>query len=66
MFLWPPKSGIIDESDEVVVIAKTIEAKYQDLETEILIHNGGTPCIFAIPVKHVSKKYYDWLSGEVE
>lgn len=65
MFLWPPKSGIIDESKEIVVIAKTIEAKYHELEAEIQKHNGGTPCIFAIPVKHVSKKYYDWLAGEL-
>jgi len=27
MFFWPPKSGIIDESKEVVLIAKTVECK---------------------------------------
>lgn len=67
MFFWPPLSGIIDESKEVVLIAKTIEAKYEELEEEVLkIHSFDTPCVMAIPLKHVSKKYYDWLVGELE
>jgi periplasmic divalent cation tolerance protein len=67
MFFWPPKSGIIDESKEVVLIAKTIESKYEALEVEVIkVHSYDTPCIFAIPVKHVTKKYYDWLVGEME
>lgn len=67
MFFWPPKSGIIDESKEVVLIAKTIESRYPQLEDEVhSIHSYDVPCIFAIPVKHVAKKYYDWLVGEME
>ena len=66
MFFWPPKSGIIDETKEVVLIAKTIESKYHALEVEIhKIHTYEVPCIIAIPVAHVSKKYYDWLTGEM-
>jgi len=66
MFFWPPKSGIIDESKEVVLIAKTIESKYQSLESEVAsIHTYDVPCIFAIPVVHVAKSYYDWLVGEM-
>lgn len=67
MFFWPPQSGKIDESSEVVLIAKTIESKYQALEKEVIkIHTFDTPCIIAIPTAHVSKKYYDWLVGEIE
>lgn len=67
MFFWPPKSGTIDESKEVVLIAKTIESKYSDLEAEVSkIHSYDIPCIFAIPVTHVAKKYYDWLVGEMQ
>jgi periplasmic divalent cation tolerance protein len=67
MFFWPPKSGIIDESKEVVLIAKTIESKFEALELEVIkIHSYDVPCIFAIPVQHVTKKYYDWLVGEME
>ena len=35
MFFWPPKSGKIDESKEVVLIAKTIEGKYEDEEGNV-------------------------------
>lgn len=67
MFFWPPKSGNIDESKEVVLIAKTVENKYQQLEEEVhKVHTYDVPCIFAIPVQHVAKKYYDWLVGEME
>ncbi len=60
-------SGVIDESKEVVLIAKTIESKYQDLEAEVVkVHTYNTPCIFSIPVTHVNKKYYDWLVGEMK
>jgi periplasmic divalent cation tolerance protein len=67
MFFWPPKSGTIDESREVMFIAKTTEAKYQELEDEVCkIHTHDTPCIIAIPIARVSKKYSDWLIGELE
>jgi periplasmic divalent cation tolerance protein len=67
MFFWPPKSGKIDESKEVTLIAKTIEGKYQALEEEIIkIHSFDTPCVIAIPTTHVSKKYYDWIVSELE
>lgn len=67
LFFWPPKSGVIDESKEVVLIAKTVEQKYQMLEDEVhQMHSYEVPCIFAIPVKHVAQKYYNWLIGEME
>ncbi len=67
MFFWPPKSGKIDESQEVVILAKTIESKYQELEDEVhKIHTYDVPCVIAIPVAHVAKKYYDWLVGELD
>ena len=66
IFWWPPKAGKIDESKEVVLIAKTLEKKYQALEKEVIkIHTYDTPCIIAIPVAHVGKKYYDWLVSEM-
>ncbi len=67
MFFWPPKSGKIDESKEVVLIAKTIESKYDLLEKEVIkIHSYDVACIFSIPVTHVAKSYYKWLVGEME
>lgn len=67
IFFWPPKSGKIEEGNEVTLIAKTIESKYQALEDEVhTIHTYEVPCVIAIPVAHVSKKYYDWLVGELK
>lgn len=67
MFWWPPKAGKIDESKEVVLIAKTIESKYKELEKEVIkVHSYDTPCIIAIPTYHVTKKYYDWIVEELE
>ncbi len=67
MFWWPPKSGKIDESKEVVMIIKTLENKYDELEKEIYkIHTYDTPCIIALPVHKVNKDYYDWIKGEIE
>jgi periplasmic divalent cation tolerance protein len=67
MFFWPPNSGKIDESKEVVLIAKTIDPKYDELESEVLkIHSYEVPCVFALPVSHVSKSYYEWLIGEMK
>lgn len=67
MFFWPAKSGKIDESKEVVLIAKTIEKNYQKLEDEVhKIHSYDVPCVLAIPVQHVAKKYYNWLIGEMK
>lgn len=67
MFWWPPKSNKIDESEEVVMIIKTIKSKYQELEKEICkIHSFETPCVVAIPVTNVNKDYYSWIKEEIK
>lgn len=67
MCFWPPNSGVLTEGKEVVLIAKTIESKYQELEDEVhkIQPSYDVPCVIAIPTAHVSKKYYDWLVGEI-
>lgn len=66
-YFWPPKSEKIEEANEVVLIAKTLESKYQSLEDEVhKIHSYKVPCVFAIPVTRVAKKYYDWIKDELE
>lgn len=66
MFFWPAKSRAIDESKEVLLIAKTLESKFKDLETEIYkVHPYDVPCIIAIPTQHVGEKYYNWLKDEL-
>ncbi len=65
-YFWPPKSDTFESNHEVVLIAKTVESKYQALEEEVTkLHTYDNPCILAIPVSHVRKEYYDWLIGEL-
>lgn len=62
----PPRENKIDESKEVILIAKTVESKYQGLEDEVhKVHSYDVPCVIAIPTAHVSKRYHDWLVGEI-
>lgn len=67
MYWWPPKANKIDETPETVMLIKTIERKYKEVEKEVCrVHSSDTPCIFALPVVHVYKPYFDWLKGEIE
>ncbi len=64
--LWPPGTGKIESSEESVLIAKTVKAKWTRLAAEVRnIHTYDTPAIVAIPVRDVDKKYYDWIKGEL-
>ena len=66
VFFWPPKSGKFDETKEVVLLIKSIESKYKTIEKRVKeLHSYDTVCVFALPVKHVIKEYYDWLTGEI-
>jgi len=58
MFFWPPKENKIDESKEVVLIAKTTKKHYSDLELEVKkIHTYDVPCIIAIATAYVAQSY---------
>ncbi len=66
IYFWPPKSDVIEEADESVLIIKTIKSKYLEIEKEIhKIHHSDTPCIFSIQIDQVDGKYYQWLVGEI-
>ena len=65
-YWWPPKSNKIEESNETILIVKTVEKKFDAIEKEILkIHSSDTPCLIAIPTVNVAKKYYRWIKGEI-
>lgn len=67
LYFWPPGKNYIEESDEVILLCKTIEKHYKEIEKEVLkIHSYDNPAIFALPILHVSKKYADWLNGELK
>ena len=65
-YFWPPKTGRFEEAHETVLLVKTLSAKFSAVEKEVKkLHASDTPCIIAIPVSHSSKKYYEWLKGEI-
>ena len=66
-YWWPPKSGKIEESDETILIVKTLKDKFDAIEKEVLkMHSSDTPCLIAIPAVKVAKKYFKWIKGEIQ
>lgn len=66
MYLWPPKTGKIEEADEVILICETLEEKWGAIEKEVIKRSSyDTPSIIALPAFRVSQKYLDWLSEEI-
>lgn len=65
LYFWPPGKNYIEESDEVILLCKTIEKHYKAIEKEVLkVHSYSNPAIFALPILHMSQKYAAWLIGE--
>jgi periplasmic divalent cation tolerance protein len=63
---WPPKTGKIEEINGIILLVKTLEEKFDAIEKEVeSIHSDDVPCIFALPVTRVSKKYLAWLEKEI-
>ncbi len=66
VYWWPPKSGKIEEANETILLIKTLEGKFDEIEKEVLtLHSSDTPCLIAIPTINVAKKYFDWIKGEI-
>lgn len=66
-YFWPPKSNKIESSKEAVLLIKTLEAKYEDIEKEIIAsHSYEIPCIFAMKPFKVFNGYNNWLKMELK
>lgn len=66
MFLWPPKEHKVTSVEETLLIVKTLESKWEQLDELVRKHHTyDTPEIIALPVTHVSKKYLEWLTEEL-
>ncbi|HEX3279907.1 MAG TPA: divalent-cation tolerance protein CutA [Pyrinomonadaceae bacterium] len=58
--------GKIERQPEVLLIAKTLAAKFADLEREVrAIHSYETPEIVAVPLTALSEPYRQWLNANV-
>lgn len=66
IYWWPPKAGKLEEGKETVLLVKTLSNKFDAIEKEVCkLHASDTPCLIAIPVVNVAKKYYEWIKGEI-
>ena len=56
--------GKIERQAEVLLLAKTTQAKFSDLEGEVrALHSYETPEIVAVPITAGSAPYLEWLSA---
>jgi periplasmic divalent cation tolerance protein len=54
--------GQIERQSEVLLLAKTTMAKFEELEREVrALHSYETPEIIAVPVRGGSTPYLQWL-----
>jgi periplasmic divalent cation tolerance protein len=55
--------GKIERQSEILLIAKTTKAKFDELEREVrALHSYDTPEIIAVPVTIGSAPYLEWLT----
>ncbi len=58
--------GKLERQEEVLVIAKTIKSRFEELEKKVrAIHSYETPEIVALPVTAGSALYLEWLNSSV-
>lgn len=66
LFLWPPKENNVKLADEAILVIKTLESKWKDVEKEVQsLHTYENPEIIGLPVTHVTANYLAWLTTEL-
>jgi periplasmic divalent cation tolerance protein len=59
--------GQVERQEEVLLIAKTLSSKFDDLEREVrTFHSYETPEIVAVPITSGSRPYLEWLKLSVD
>jgi periplasmic divalent cation tolerance protein len=58
--------GAVCRDDELLLVIKTTQARYADLEARVLAtHPYQTPEVIALPIVAGADGYLRWLKGEV-
>jgi periplasmic divalent cation tolerance protein len=58
--------GRIERQSEVLLLAKTTRARFEELEREVrALHSYDTPEIIAVPLVAGSAPYLEWLNKSV-
>jgi len=64
MYVW---EGKIQDDKEVILIAKTIEARVPLLIEKVkTLHSYDCPCIVSIPVSDGNDEFLEWIANEVK
>jgi periplasmic divalent cation tolerance protein len=64
VFRW---QGKIEWQREVLLIAKTLASKFEEIEREVIkLHSYETPEIVAFPLTDGSRPYLEWLTTSVK
>ncbi|MFC1647007.1 divalent-cation tolerance protein CutA [Patescibacteria group bacterium] len=64
---WPPKTGQVEEVKASILLIKTFEGKYYEIEKEVRkVHSDKTPCILSLPIFQISKDYLKWMDSEIK
>jgi periplasmic divalent cation tolerance protein len=59
--------GKIERQQEILLIIKTVNAKFAELEREVRsLHSYETPEIVAVPLTAVSEPYLSWLKASLK
>ncbi len=63
-YMW---EGKLQDDAEVVMIAKTTEARIPELVEKVRsLHSDDCPCVLALPVVGGHQPFLDWIAQEVE
>ncbi len=55
--------GKVERQGEILIIAKTLRAKFEELERAVrVLHSYETPEIVALPITAGSAPYLEWLN----
>ncbi len=58
-----PWKGEIQDTEEIVVLLKTSNNNYEDIESEIKkIHSYDIPAIYSWTVDKINKDYLNWIN----
>ena len=69
---WPIRSryvweGVLKDETEIVMIVKTSEEKFQEIEQLIVEnHSYDVPCIVAIDIKRMNPEFKQWVVSALQ
>ncbi len=64
LYVWQNETSI---SSECVLLLKTFQKKYKEIETLILKeHSYEIPCLMTISPEHINSRYLNWMKTQIE